>query len=89
MDFIQPTKGKFIFKSVSLNYYNTYAKQHQCAKKVKVSGIAAWPIGAGVIDIVKEITTGVIKTWGRRKIGAAILSSAAYICTPLAILVTN
>ena len=41
MDFIQPTKGKFIFKSVSLNYYNTSAKQHQCAKKVKVSGIAA------------------------------------------------
>ena len=54
-----------------------------------VRGITAWATGTGVLDIVKEVAAGTIRTWGRRKIGAAILGSAVYVCGPVVTLVTN
>ena len=89
MDFIKPTKGKFVFNKISQDVYNTYAKQYQSAKKIGVRGITAWATGAGVVDIVKEVAAGTIRTWGRRKIGAVILGSAGYVCSPVVTLVTN
>ncbi len=91
MRFIKPISISRNYALFSLDQaqYHTYACNYQKFKKVGIKAVYAWAIGAGVLEVAKEISVGAVCTWGRIKLGSVIIGGVAYICPPAISFITN
>lgn len=89
MLFAKPAKGSYAFINADPKAYNDYACNYAKCKRIGIRSVYAWATGAGVVDVVKEVGVGTLRTWGRRKFGTVVIGGLTYLCSPLAVFVTN
>ena len=74
----KPKHRKYLFKDLTPDQYVKYARQYSQAKRVGIQSVYAWVGGLEVLDIIKDVSKGIMFDWTKKKLTS--------LCTSLAFL---
>jgi len=74
----KPKRGKYLFKDLPRDQYVKYARQYSQAKRIGIQSVYGWLGGLGVLDIIKDVSKGIMFDWTKKKLTS--------LCTSLAFL---
>jgi len=85
----KPGYSKFVFAHLDEIAYSKYASRYATCKKVGFRSVLVWLSGNGVLGLVLDVLKGKAVSYGKEKLGVAIIGCVGYACSPVMCLLTN
>ena len=85
----KPMHNRYAFSNLNSTQYKTYASQYSRAKAGGIRCVYGWVSGTGLVGIITDVGKGIIIDYSKRKLAAAFLNAAVYLCSPAVIVFTN
>lgn len=75
----KPLHRRFAFHNLNSTHYKTDAQQYSKAKAGGIRCVYAWMSGAGVLNVLTNLSKGIVIDYGKRKVAAVCMNAGAYI----------
>ena len=89
MIIVKPGHNKYILSFLDEDAYVRYATAYSASKRWGVRGIYAFLGGTGLLGVVREVARGTVVQYGKRRLAAAVIGGAMYVCAPAVSVITN